>query len=214
MQLQRKTCRCGALIDWGRTAKGAPIPLECSAVRVTPDKGGDVFGLNSEGHAVKGFATDKGGVLVRESHYARCPKAAEIKEAVRRKLEQRKLRAKEEARRLREAQGAHPNAPKPPQTCEDCGCPLVFIHVGGKLRGGPEEGRMVGGRVVAVERGEVRGVLAAPGSRPWEGMVVLMAEAHRQCENEPRVLMVELRGASEGEREVAGFVLHKCKGGM
>lgn len=214
MNLQRKTCRCGALIEWGRTAKGAPIPLECDTVRVTPDKGGNVFGLNSEGHAVRGFATDKGGVVVRESHYARCPKAAEVKEAVRRKLELNKLRAAEETKRRREAQGAHPNAPRPPQTCEDCGCPLAFMRVGGKLRGGPEEGRMVGGRVVAVERGEVRGVLAAPGSRPWEGMVVLMVEAQRQGEDEPRVLVVELRGAGEDEREVAGFVLHKCKGGV
>jgi hypothetical protein len=194
---------------WGRTQGGAPIPLQEQAIFIKPSKDGRVFAITSEGTPLRGNKTDKEGVRVRESHYAYCPRAAEIKAEVKRRLA---------AKKKKRDDGPHPNAPKERRVnaCDKCGCPLEFVHVGGRFRGGPEEGRMVGGRWVAVEPGEVSALKVAPDVLPWQGLAVQIV-VEGNAEDEPVVVVGQLCEPQEVETCKDGWVgrqIHRCGGGL
>lgn len=210
MDLIQRKCRCGKNILWGRTKSGAPIPLECELIRVKPAKEGKVFGLAADGGAVRGDRTEAtgGSVLVRESHYATCPHAKQIKEEVKRRLA---------AKNAKRNDGPHPNAPRErrPTTCDKCGCPLEFVHAGGRFRGGPEGGRMVGGRWVAVEPGKVSALKVGPNVLPWQGLAVQIV-VEGNAKDEPRVVVGQLCEPQEIQTQdgYIGRQIHRCGGGL
>jgi len=76
-----KTCRsCGALIVWGRTAAGKPIPLDAGVPWwILAGEGTDV-GVCREGRVLRGAAVapgTEGAVEVLTAHFATCPNAAQ-----------------------------------------------------------------------------------------------------------------------------------------
>ncbi len=155
MKLDQRACICGAQIVWGTTAKagdkgGRRVPLETALVWIEPKKGGKVRGLDGNGRAVVGDLVEdeevqrigaEGFVRVRESHFARCPKADEVRAAMQAKL-QAKPQTSGTDPQAPKKQGhfqpdEHPNAPNNPlglhkkriSLCE-CGEPVSWVQLG------------------------------------------------------------------------------------
>lgn len=217
MQLKQSVCLCGATILWGKTKKGAITPLEANLLWVEPKKGGRILGMDAQGRAVRGdLVSDQdanackgqGLVRVRESHFARCPKAQDVRAAMRAKTDARKLDTARKASLLDD----HPNHPsnplglhKRPVLCR-CGEPVTFIEVAG--------------RKVAADLDEIEVVLAPKGTVRGEKGAILAASpvAHTDKNGvtttrlEARLVVPVMAGQNHGS--ILARPYHQCAGGV